>query len=336
MEDEYIHVKRILDQKLIDIKNFIYKIEDLETINKDIMIKLADITTTKENLEYDYKSQIKALEEKYSFKENEYSQLKINSEEKLSDNIKSNQDEQVKLVKEYEDKLEIINKNHKEAKDKLTNFLRERENDYKSLEDKSNEKEKKFEETIKELRREISILKHENGSLRNKNNIIFNEIDSHITGIEKDEKNKTAEIQKEKKMFETSKKNIEENKDLKETTEKLYDKFKIKKGGRGRSNRKNHNNEEAENENLNSNRSKDNYNGTLNTLNSESKEKLYGTMNANMNTKKSGMNTTSGLAATVKSIKSTISAKTDNKTNKTAKTGKTGNKSKNPSRKLVK
>jgi len=233
MEDEFnLQMKRVVNEKDLEIKNLIYKVEDIERSNTDLMSKLNESLKNNADLKSYYKNMINDLEYEYKIKDKEYIDLKQSFENKMNFYTSNFEEEKLKLIRNYEDNFEHMTRSHKESKDKLNSIIYQREEDLKNIMDKHRDEDIRYQAEINELRKEIKFRINESENLRQKHKSAINEIEILQRTIDKGKKEKN-DILKEVKMLENAnRKKKDENKELKENAEKLsgivYGKFKNK------------------------------------------------------------------------------------------------------------
>ena len=233
MEDEFnLQMKRLMNEKEMEIKNHLYTIEDLEKLNKELNFKLNESLKNNSDLKNYYKNMISDLEYEYKVKDKEYLDLKSSFENKMNFYTTNFEEEKSKLIRNYEDNFDKMSRAHKESKDKLNSIIYQREVDLKNIMDKNRDEEIKSQAIVNDLRKEVNFRKNESDSVRGKNQQHINEIEILQRSIERGKK-ETHDVVKEVKMLEAdNRKKTDEVAELKIMVEKLsgivYGKLKNK------------------------------------------------------------------------------------------------------------
>jgi len=222
MEDEQkLKVRRILNDKDSEIKNYYFITEDLEKINKELMAKMNESQKNTEEVKNYYKGVINDMELKYKIKEKEYSELKISYDNKLNFCTSNFEEEKDNLIKSYEANYEKLAIAHKESKEKLNSIIYQREVDYKNLMDKYKDDDKKTHYIVNDLRTELNHKVNDNDNLKIKINNMQDEIDKLHTIVGKGKKDNIFVINEIKSYEVENKKLVQENQELKINIEKL-------------------------------------------------------------------------------------------------------------------
>lgn len=172
--EEKIH--SILEEKDKHISFLENKITKLEQINYELVQKQSESIKNQSELKQFYAEQLKEMETKLKEKEEENSSLRSNFNREMTQTLNQQDEEKRKLIFDYERRIEKLWRELEDNKRRLANINNERDDEIRHILDTHNYEINKFIESNKEIQHELECHKVNLMGIRNKKELLTQEI----------------------------------------------------------------------------------------------------------------------------------------------------------------